>query len=68
MVEDSKVPGSTPGATDFLTNGFVQVTKVKFSVQRYSIVVTTLELWIRRSLVQVPSGCQYSMRLDRLHL
>ena len=24
-------------------------------------------LWTRRSLVQVPSGCQYSMRLDQLH-
>ena len=23
--------------------------------------------WIRRSLVQVPSGCQYSLRVDRLH-
>ena len=24
-------------------------------------------LWTRRFLVRVPSGCQYSMRLDRLH-
>ena len=25
-------------------------------------------LWTRRFLVRVPSGCQYSMRLDRLHM
>ena len=25
-------------------------------------------LWTRRSLVRVPSGCRYSMRLDRLHM
>ena len=31
-----------------------------------SIVVTTLDCG-RRFLVRVPSGCQYSMRLDRLH-
>ena len=32
-----------------------------------SIVVTTLDWWTQRFLVRVPSGCQYSMRLDRLH-
>ena len=32
-----------------------------------SIVVNYSGLWTRRSLVQVPNECQYSMKLDRLH-
>ena len=37
------------------------------SVCSGSIVVTTLDSWTQRFPVQVRSGCQYSMRLDRLH-
>ena len=36
-------------------------------VQRYSIGYYS-ELWTRSSLVRVPSWCQYSMRLDQLHI
>ena len=38
----------------------------QISVQRYYSGYYS-GLWTQRFLVQVPSGCQYSMRLDRLH-